>query len=147
MQRKAHAASKEDFLDAHERHWHDATLLYKNHRLANADYLYGLSAECGLKAVMTALDPGTLSPRGGLRRKYKQHIDQLWSTFISLAHARQGAQYVAILGSGNPFADWRIDQRYSPQRLFHQESVKAHSEGANRIRQLVHQARLDGILP
>ena len=44
-----------DFRDAHLRHWQDAELLFEHQRWANADQLYGLSAECGLKAVMRAL--------------------------------------------------------------------------------------------
>ena len=35
------------FLDAHNRHWKDAELLFCRARLANADQLYGFSAECG----------------------------------------------------------------------------------------------------
>jgi hypothetical protein len=38
-----------DFLDAHERHHDDADHLHANARHANADHLYGVSAECGLK--------------------------------------------------------------------------------------------------
>ncbi len=41
-----------DFLDAHERHWEDAELLFAQSRWANADHLYGLAAECGLKRLM-----------------------------------------------------------------------------------------------
>lgn len=44
-----------DFVDAHRRHWADAELLFDHERLGNADQLYGFSAECGLKAVMTGL--------------------------------------------------------------------------------------------
>ena len=45
-----------DFADAHRRHWEDAELLHDHGRWANADQLYGFSAECGLKAVMRILD-------------------------------------------------------------------------------------------
>ena len=44
-----------DFSDAHRRHWEDAELLHAYSRWANADQLYGFSAECGLKAVMQVL--------------------------------------------------------------------------------------------
>ena len=44
-----------DFVDAHFRHWGDAELLFTNGRWANADQMYGFSAECGMKAVMVAL--------------------------------------------------------------------------------------------
>lgn len=43
-----------DFLDAHDRHWNDAEYLFAALRWANADHLYGLSAECGLKRLMIA---------------------------------------------------------------------------------------------
>ena len=46
------AGLTEDFLDAMDRHWRDAELLRSSERLANADHLYGLSAECGLKALL-----------------------------------------------------------------------------------------------
>ena len=41
-----------DFLDAHKRHWADAELLYNEDRWANADHLYGMAAECGLKRLI-----------------------------------------------------------------------------------------------
>ena len=44
-----------DYTDAHRRHWSDAQLLFRHARWANADQLYGFSAECGLRAVMRAL--------------------------------------------------------------------------------------------
>ena len=44
-----------NFTEAHRRHWKDAKLLYAHRRWGNADHLFGFSAECGLKAVMTRL--------------------------------------------------------------------------------------------
>lgn len=43
---------KTDFHDAHERHWDDAERLFEAQRWANADHLYGVAAECGLKWLM-----------------------------------------------------------------------------------------------
>ena len=43
-------ASPADFGDAHSRHREDAELLFREQRWANADHLYGLSAECGLNS-------------------------------------------------------------------------------------------------
>ena len=36
----------------HRRHWEARRALVRGEALANADQLYGFSAECGLKAVM-----------------------------------------------------------------------------------------------
>ena len=63
-----------DFTGAHRRHWQDAELLFAEHRWANADQLYGFSAECGLKAVLKK--DGEL-----IEGKYKTHIHELWRAF------------------------------------------------------------------
>lgn len=51
----------ENFLDAHHRHWDDAELLYQAQRWANADHLFGVSAECGLKRLMEMMNNGALA--------------------------------------------------------------------------------------
>jgi hypothetical protein len=65
-----------DFLDAHKRHWEDAELLFTAARWANADHLYGLAAECGLKRLMCAfgmeIDSASGSPA---RKKDRVHAD------------------------------------------------------------------------
>ena len=61
-------AHQEDYSDAHDRHWEDAELLRTRGRLANADHLYGFSAERGLKAAMQSL-------RMPFRKK---HVQDLW---------------------------------------------------------------------
>ena len=58
----------EDFLDAHMRHWTDAELLYAAQRWANADHLYGISAECGLKGLTETFKNG---PLAGKERRHK----------------------------------------------------------------------------
>jgi len=58
-----------DFYDACKRHWNDAEHLFDQKRLANADHLFGLAAECALKAVMVALGM-TLLPDGKPEKKW-----------------------------------------------------------------------------
>lgn len=71
-----------DFLDAMDRHWRDAELLRRKERLANADHLYGLSAECGLKAIMQRLGMEMKNnvPRF---RDDRKHINGLWDRYES----------------------------------------------------------------
>ena len=82
-----------DFLDAHRRHWGDAELLFAQSRRANADQMYGFSAECGLKAVMKKLgmqvDAATGKPAEDEHRK---HVQDLWPIFLMFATGRGGAQ-------------------------------------------------------
>lgn len=66
-----------DFLDAHRRHWCDAELLFNDSRWANADQMYGFSAECGLKAVMKGLGM-QVDPVGiPVDERYRKHVQEL----------------------------------------------------------------------
>lgn len=76
-----------DFHSAAHRHWNDAEFLHCDSRLGNAYQLYGLAAECALKAVMQGLgmqlgDKGRPQEPG-----HKVHIDKLWQAFSLFAPA------------------------------------------------------------
>ena len=96
------------------RHWEDAAFLSGDGRAHNADQLYGLAAECALKRAMTALGASTESD-GTIEKRYRAHIDKLWSEYLAFASGRRGARYTSLLGkfTHNPFSDWSIDQRYA----------------------------------
>jgi hypothetical protein len=64
-----------DVYAAMKRHWRDAELLSSQDpkRLANADHLYGLAAECGLKALIEKADnPLDIDNNPDHREKYKK---------------------------------------------------------------------------
>lgn len=98
------------------RHWDDAEFLSKDERAHNADQLYGLAAECALKCIMVTKLRASAKPDGNITKPYKKHIDQLWDECLMFAAGRSGASYMAPLSGFalNPFKDWSIDQRYSP---------------------------------
>ncbi len=135
-----------DFLDAHNRHWDDAELLLAQKRLANADHLYGLATECGLKRLMLAFgmsfDTAKDRPTKGVDCK---HADGIWGRFESYrcGHHR-GAAYV--LPNTNPFIDWGINQRYANQNRFDDARVSQHKSGADTVRELVKKAQREGLL-
>ena len=85
-----------NFLDAHGRHWQDAELLFHAHRWANADQLYGFSAECDLKAVMEVLGMET-DPAGTPRaREHRRHVQHLWPKFLAFAEERGGTRLAGL---------------------------------------------------
>ena len=132
-----------DFFDAHERHWLDAELLYKNTRLANADQLYGLSAECGLKRLMLIFG---MPMNGDIphKKKDKKHIDVIWSRYESYRSGHHRSVYA--LPSENPFDDWDISQRYLHRADFDDARVSPHREGAKSVHRMIHQAKLEGLI-
>ena len=66
-----------DFVDAHHRHWTDAELLFERDRWANADQLYGFSAECGLKAVMKTFGMPVDETGTPEEREHRVHVQDL----------------------------------------------------------------------
>ncbi len=133
----------EDFYDAHLRHWEDAELLFTEGRLANADHLYGLSAECGLKAVW--IDAGML-------RVPREHVNDFWATFsrrfrASLRNVPNQQSLVRAIRRGNPFGNWNVSQRYAPRRCFDQNLVEEHRRAAEEICALVRTWRIGRVTP
>jgi hypothetical protein len=142
---KAEAIVPIDFRDAAERHWEDAGYLLADARLANADHLFGLSAECALKAIMLPLGM-TLRPDGApAERQHRVHINQLWNEFITFASSRNGAQYAYPLsGAPNPFADWNVNQRYEHRSGVAGHVAENHHQAARRVKQVLENAILNG---
>jgi len=135
-----------DFLDAHERHWEDAEMLHDRDRLANADHLYGISAECGLKRLMLAFgmpfDPQRNRPE---TREDRRHIDNIWHRYDAYRSGHYRATRY-VLSESTPFADWNSSQRYAHRSNFDQARVQKHREGAAEVREMVRKARLEGLI-
>ena len=129
----AHAA---DFVDANLRHWADAQLLLDHNRWANADQLYGFSAECGLKAVMMSLGM-QVDAHGVPEPKHQKHVHEIWPIFESFAAGRSGERYLERLPDGKPFADWSHHDRYAHQQHFNRTGAERHREAARAIRGMV----------
>ena len=135
-----------DFQDAHQRHWEDAERLLLVGRLANADHLYGVSAECGLKKLMLAFGmpydaakdmPGLLSDRA--------HANKIWMRYETYRAGHvQGVGY--ILPANNPFHDWDVSDRYANQSNFSLARVQGHQAGSQVIRALIKKAQLEGMI-
>lgn len=141
------------YIDAARRHSDDANFLFKHSRLASADHLFGLAAECALKAVMANLGMEMDSDRPS-DPKYIVHINKLWNLFFTFAEGRDAAQITAALGpeadepneSSNPFHDWDISQRYHHRSSFAASTVERHRAGADRSMKALDVARLRGII-
>lgn len=136
-----------DFLDAHVRHWDDAERLHDAQCWPNADHLYGVAAECGLKRLMLAFgmpfDSGRDSPQ---RDEDRKHVDVIWARYESYRSGHhQGVGYV-LTGSNNPFADWHVSQRYAHRSQFEAARVAPHRAGADLVRTLVKKAEREGLI-
>lgn len=142
-----HSASTEqppDFVDAHRRHWEDGNLLYDHDRWANAAYILGLSAECGLKAVMQTLGWMSLDASGKPEPEYRKHIRELWPIYSGLVRDRAGGRYEPT--SEDPFDDWSHHNRYADRHHVCQEVVGRYREATKDVTRIMGLAIMDGKL-
>ncbi len=135
-----------DFLDAHIRHWKDAELLCTETRWANADHLFGLAAECGLKRLMIAfgmnIDPVTGTPQS---RNDRVHANHTWARYESYRSGHHdGVNYP--LPAADPFQDWDISQRYAHRNNFTELIAESHRNGARSVHTLITKALWEGII-
>lgn len=136
-----------DYFDAHERHWDDAQRLFQAQRWANADHLYGMAAECGLKALMGKLSSqGALDPRQDFVHVMEdKKANTAWSRYQSYLSGHVLATKLS-LPMPNPFSDWLVSQRYAHQSNFDQARAQGHQTGAQAVRNLIAKAQRDGLL-
>ncbi len=128
-----------DFGDAHQRHWDDAETLFDKQRWANADHLYGLAAECGLKTLMTCFGMHVDVAGNPQNRHDKVHIDKLWLRYTTYLSGKWSKHF--SLPKNAPFSDWCVDQRYAAQAHFDQLRIGKHKNGANAVRRLLREAQ------
>ena len=132
-----------NFVDANQRHWKDAELLFDHQRWANADQLYGLSAECGLKAVMQILGM-PVDDQGRPSKRYRKHVHEIWPDFVTFAGERKGARYLSRLPADAPFDDWSHHNRYAAHGHFQPGDVEQHRDAARRVFRVVQLAMQSG---
>ena len=129
----------EDFSNAASRYWLDANFLHNDSRLATADHLFGVSAECALKAVMVSLSGAKLL------RRYKVHLPYIWDEFIAYMPSSGTNAYASFLAA-NPFTSWDVGDRYGHDSAFPQTRVDNHRNAALQAQKVLEQAKLDGVL-
>lgn len=134
-----------DFLDAHERHRRDAELLYQERRWANADHLYGMAAECGLKCLMRVFGMEVDLSGSPVKGKDKKHVKDVWERFESYRCGHlQGKGYA--LPTENLFHDWDVSDRYAHRSNFNWLRVQSHQAGTQMVYRLVRKAQLEGLI-
>ena len=134
-----------DFLDANERHWKDAETLFALGRFANADHLYGVAAECGLKRLMIRFGMAVNTTGGPAEKNDWKHANNIWARFEGYRSGKvEGTDYG--LPAANPFDNWDVSDRYAHQSNFSQASVQIHQAGAAAIGELIKKAQREGLL-
>jgi hypothetical protein len=121
----------ENYADAAVRHWRDAELLKRENRMENADQLYGLSAECAIKSMVSGLKNFTGS--GAWEANHFKHINVLWNG-VNLSCVQKAFPTLSTLLSQNsPFDDWDVAQRYCSDGHVSAQALNEHRNAVRRI--------------
>jgi hypothetical protein len=136
-----------DFRDAAKRHHEDAEHLFNAGRFANSDHLFGIAAECSIKAVMEALGMKTTRKGAPMDYAHKVHMPQQWAAFQSFASGSLGSRYLAFLNHDNPFVTWDVEQRYWKRQPFTRCRVTKHRDASILCLTCLTELILDGVDP
>lgn len=131
----------ENFKDAAKRHYDDAEYLNSGSRVANAGQLYGLAAECCIKAVLfgvTGTFPHKHLDNGLLDNRF---INQLSMS----VHGRSSQNYYAMIPNIQGFDTWRIAHRYWEESAIPNDVGKWQT-AAKEARLMLDQAIVDGVV-
>lgn len=134
-----------DFLDAHRRHLRDAEFLYAAKRLPNADQLFGIAAECGLKRLMMAFGMTLRGDGAPAEGDDRQHIDKIWIRYETYRQNHvAGPNYV--LPPCKPFSNWSVHQRYDSSGDISPAQGNEHYDGALIVQELIKKAATEGLI-
>lgn len=146
-------SQRSHFAAAGRRHLVDGQHLHSRGRLATADHLAGLAAECVLKAILLQFLGATMGP---IRPKTRDpsgtsvdygHLPKIWDEVALHANGRAGAQFVALLAVPNPYSDWDISDRYCDGNAITSTATQKHLQAAVDLGNAYQRAILSGALP
>lgn len=124
----------DNFQDAAKRHLDDATVLFARipPRLAGASHLFGISAECSLKAVARKFNPSSKFSGS------KGHIPGLFAELANVAPDFGADPLRRQVMTLKPyFSAWNVAQRYEAQANFSAATVSQQKTGAEQAHLLM----------
>lgn len=117
---------------AARRHLLAAQELVGGHRLDVAGYLFGIAAECAIKAMM--IDAG-LHPRGPEARRedpFYAHFPVLRTMLRDKVSGRRGLTFQQFIENDSFMNNWSTDMRYADAAQIRADWVAAWAEQAKR---------------
>ena len=127
----------ENFKESAYRMYADAETLAVGGQLGTPDHLYGLAAECALKAVLVEIGVISIPMTQQQKNTYKVHADEIWNEYLTAISGRTALS----VNSTNPFSGWRVQHRYEPNASFNRTRLEAHRNGAKEAMSALESAR------
>lgn len=145
-----------NYAESARRHFHDAGVLRGYGRQANAGQLFGIAAECGIKAVLVACKvpvdtQGSIDGIPGTKGKgFRDHWPQLGQALVDLAgfipDSRMATGYLSLMPNLTHFSNWLIAHRYWCDAALPLTSLEAWNAAAAEVMAALDRAQEDGSL-
>lgn len=115
------------FSEAAARHFRSGDRLIAENEFAEAGYLYGLAAECAVKAV--------LAPNNTLPKKLRKHFPELVDAVLDYAEGRSIGRLAEELSrTKQPYlAGWHTDVRYAGNKSVPCDQAEQWRMDANKL--------------
>jgi len=120
----------ENYNQAGRRLHTDAERLINERRHATASHLYGLAAECAIKAFMQ-LQPGCA------RIPFK-HLPELVDDAKRLLSGRTRAHLLQVIAAPDYMAGWRVENRYWDDACFTPEQCTKYRADSHKVLACLH---------
>jgi hypothetical protein len=112
------------YAEAAERCFADGGILHQAQRYPNACHLFGLGAECALKAL--------LSGHQGLATVSHRHLPELRDDVLRTLSGKKHNGIRQLLNTSGYMLDWEIGNRYWPTGAFTPETSALHRDHCRR---------------
>jgi hypothetical protein len=106
-------AFKRDMPAAARRHLLAANILNSGDRRDVAGYLYGIAAECALKAMMVDAGLRPLPVESRRDDPFFAHFPELRTMLRDTLKGRRGTTLIALIGDDSFMTQWSTDMRYA----------------------------------
>lgn len=126
-------AYEADMPRAARRHLLAADDLLKTSRQDVAGYLYGIAAECAVKAMMQSAGISSTSTEDSKKNPYYVHFPELRAMLRDKISGRSGAVLNRFIQDDAFMNNWSIKMRYSHGREIHANWVARWSEQARQV--------------
>lgn len=111
---------------AARRHLHAAEALRTGAHRGVAGYLYGIAAECAIKAMMEVSGPR-------LDDAFYKHFPELRTILRTALHGRRGQTLARFVADDSFMNNWDIRMRYADARQIREEWIDKWAEQARRV--------------
>jgi len=122
----------DDYRDSGKRMYQDAHSLYDSARYGTATHLFGLAAECAIKASIKAQSAGSTNI------PFK-HIPELIEDAKRLMSGRRRSRLLGLISHPDYMNGWKIGNRYWSDQLFSADVCKQYRDDAKRTLQAMNQ--------